>query len=299
MGAKIPSEFVPLDVLYPTDRAIRSAGHCAELLFIRSLVYARKNKTKGQIPDYDLSVVGVGIPALARHAAALVRAELWTEVDGGWYIRSWDRWNPDQERREKQSEGGVRGNHTKWHTGPDAQVSDDCPYCSPIGEGSVTESVPDHSKRSLRIAEREREREGEREEEKTSSEVASATVRPDVDALLDLLDDGIRRNGAKVPARTKKNIDAARLLIDRDEHSPEQIARAIEFATTDEFWRSNILSMSKLREKYDQLRLSAQKRPRAHGTDSRSRVDENLDVVRQIAMRDGLLATPPQIGEAS
>lgn len=157
MGAKIPSEFVPLDVLYPHDRAIRSAGHCAELLFIRGLAYARKNKTNGSIPDYDLAVVGVGIPAVARHAKSLVREELWTEVDGGWCIRSWEKWNPDQERREKQSVGGIRGNHTKWHTGPKGQVSEDCTYCFPISEGSVPESVPDHYDRSLVIAERERE----------------------------------------------------------------------------------------------------------------------------------------------
>jgi hypothetical protein len=97
------------------------------------------------------------------------------------------------------------------------------------------------------------------EEQTSSSEVADATPRPDVDKILDHLDDRIRANGAKVPTRTKKNLDAARLLIDRDQHTVDQILTAIDFATSDEFWRTNVLSMSKLREKYDQLRLAAQR----------------------------------------
>ena len=39
----------------------------------------------------------------------------------------------------------------------------------------------------------------------------------------------------------------------------EQVRAAIDWATSYPFWRSNILSMSKLREKYDQLRLSAKR----------------------------------------
>jgi len=46
-------------------------------------------------------------------------------------------------------------------------------------------------------------------------------------------------------------------MIDHDGRSEEQIHAAIDWCQTNEFWRSNILSMPKLREKYDQLRLAA------------------------------------------
>jgi hypothetical protein len=36
--------------------------------------------------------------------------------------------------------------------------------------------------------------------------------------------------------------------------------RAIDWCQDDEFWRSNVLSMPKLREKYEQLRLQASRR---------------------------------------
>jgi hypothetical protein len=80
-----------------------------------------------------------------------------------------------------------------------------------------------------------------------------------VDSLLDLLDERITANGGKTPSRTKKNRDAARLILDADGLTVEQVSAAIVWATADEFWRSNILSMSKLREKYEQLRLAAQR----------------------------------------
>jgi hypothetical protein len=93
----------------------------------------------------------------------------------------------------------------------------------------------------------------------SSSEVAVATSRPEIDSLLDLLDFEISVNGGKPPTRTKKNLDAARLLIDRDGRTVAQVELAIRWSQADEFWRGNILSMSKLREKYDQLRLAAQR----------------------------------------
>lgn len=46
-------------------------------------------------------------------------------------------------------------------------------------------------------------------------------------------------------------------MIDRDGHSTEQIEWLIRWSQRDEFWRANILSMPKFREKFDQLRLKA------------------------------------------
>lgn len=92
-----------------------------------------------------------------------------------------------------------------------------------------------------------------------SSKTADAALRPDVEEILNYLDEALKKNDVKLPGRNKTNTDAARLLIDKDERSVEQIKKAINFATTDSFWRANILSMTKLREKYDQVRLSAQR----------------------------------------
>ncbi|WP_314324196.1 hypothetical protein [Paenarthrobacter ilicis] len=90
-----------------------------------------------------------------------------------------------------------------------------------------------------------------------SSEISDEIPRPEVDELLDLLDSCLVANGSKTPSRNKKNRDAARLLLERDGYKVEQVAWMIQWVTADEFWRTNILSMSKLREKFDQLKLKA------------------------------------------
>lgn len=158
MTARIPSEFVPLDVNYAHDRAIRVAGPLAEALFVRSIAYARKHKTGGLIPDYDLEVVGAGIPRLSKQAEALVAVRLWLVVSGGWRVRSWGKWNPvsDEDRKARQSRGGALGNHNRWHVG--GVRSDDCEFCGAIGTESLTDRSTESVDRSLRIAEVEVEK---------------------------------------------------------------------------------------------------------------------------------------------
>lgn len=83
--------------------------------------------------------------------------------------------------------------------------------------------------------------------------------RLDVARLCNHLADRIVENGGKRPTISKAWRDAARLLLDKDDRTEEQVAAAIDWCQADEFWRSNVLSMPKLREKYDQLRLAAQR----------------------------------------
>ena len=85
----------------------------------------------------------------------------------------------------------------------------------------------------------------------------AADDRPDVDRLCEHLASRIEANGAKRPAITQKWRDAARRMIDIDGRTEDQIMRAINWCQDNEFWRANILSMPKLREKYEQLRLQA------------------------------------------
>lgn len=68
----------------------------------------------------------------------------------------------------------------------------------------------------------------------------------------------LTENGVKVPEQIPKPwLDAARLLIDRDGREPNEARAVLEWACRDQFWRANILSMPKFREKYDQLRLQS------------------------------------------
>lgn len=84
-----------------------------------------------------------------------------------------------------------------------------------------------------------------------------SSIREDVGRLCKHLADRIEENGSKRPEITRGWLDSARLLIDKDKRTEEQVHTCIDWCQQDEFWRTNILSMPKLREKYDQLRLKA------------------------------------------
>lgn len=97
---KHPGLYVPLDVNYARDRAIASAGEAAELLYVRGLAYAKQTGSDGHIPDHDLEEVGKRLRKVADRVRALVREGLWLEVDGGWMIRNWSRWNESSDEMQ-------------------------------------------------------------------------------------------------------------------------------------------------------------------------------------------------------
>jgi len=59
------------------------------------------------------------------------------------------------------------------------------------------------------------------------------------------------------PNHKKPNLQAwsndVRLMMERDKRNEEQIIYVIDWCQNDEFWKSNVLSISKLRERFDQL----------------------------------------------
>lgn len=120
-----------------------------------------------------------------------------------------------------------------------------------------------------RTAHARKGKEGNREGKGRESGVADksadvANDRPDVDRLCTLLADRIEANGANRPTITSGWRTSARLLIDKDKRTEEQVAWLIDWCQADDFWSSNILSMPKLREKFDQLLLKARPSKQQH-----------------------------------
>lgn len=93
-----------------------------------------------------------------------------------------------------------------------------------------------------------------------TSAAADEPIRDDVERLCLHLTDRIVDNGSRRPSVTNGWRKAARLLMDKDGRSEAEIHAAIDWCQTDPFWKANILSMPKLREKYDQMRLQSERR---------------------------------------
>jgi len=61
------------------------------------------------------------------------------------------------------------------------------------------------------------------------------------------------------PKRQSEWVNQCRLLREVDKHTPEEIETVIKFSQEDSFWKTNILSTYKLREKWDQLFMKARR----------------------------------------
>lgn len=125
--------YVPLDVNYLRDQKIRRAGPDAELLYLRGLAHAKGGSTEGRIDDFDLDVVAVGLSRVRQRVASLVEHGLWIEVEGGWLISGWSKWNKSNKQLEADKEAKRRGaemtNHKRYHVGPDGDFSASCSLC--------------------------------------------------------------------------------------------------------------------------------------------------------------------------
>lgn len=125
--------YVPLDVNYLRDPKVRKAGPEAELLYLRSLAYAKGGSTDGNIPEFDLPVVAVGLPRVNQRVNALVANGLWTETGDGWYIAGWKKWNKTNRQlaqdKEAKRRGAEKTNHARYHVGPDGDFNASCSLC--------------------------------------------------------------------------------------------------------------------------------------------------------------------------
>jgi hypothetical protein len=117
-------------------------------------------------------------------------------------------------------------------------------------------------------------------------------ARPDVERLCEHLADRIEGNGSLRPAIGKTWRQAARLLLDKDGRTEEQVHRAIDWCQDDAFWKGNIESMPTLRRQYDRLRLHAQRAQAGNGR--ASGVGQVLEAMNETAgAAERYYAQPP------
>lgn len=90
----------------------------------------------------------------------------------------------------------------------------------------------------------------------TTAVDSSDLTRADVTSIVDCFSACLTANDVKHKV-TKTWRDAARLLIDRDGNTVEQIVWLIRWTAADEFWKTNILSLPKFRQKFEQLKIRA------------------------------------------
>jgi hypothetical protein len=122
--------FIPLDVNYADDSKIIDAGPLAELLFVRSLAFAKRSGSDGHISTGQLSTIAARIPQRQRHTQRLLEVGLWEQNGAGLLIRAWAKRNPPAAViAEQKSTAGIIGNHRRWHLGSDGTPNPGCEIC--------------------------------------------------------------------------------------------------------------------------------------------------------------------------
>lgn len=113
--------YVPLDVNYRDDPKIIGAGPDAELVYLRSLVLAKRLTDRdghihrahllGLCGDFDNIIHGEDVPDDI--AKALIDAGLWVEDGDGWRITAWLKHNPSAAEIE-ESRGAEASRKAAW-----------------------------------------------------------------------------------------------------------------------------------------------------------------------------------------
>jgi hypothetical protein len=116
---------------------------------------------------------------------------------------------------------------------------------------TFTQTFGEGSGEHFRNSSPKQEQEQEQKQDKDMS-----PIDPACSQMAQFLKAAIMRNtpDARVPDSLVKWADTFRLMRDRDKRDFPEVKAVIEWATAHEFWRANILSASKLREKYDTLK---------------------------------------------
>lgn len=104
--------------------------------------------------------------------------------------------------------------------------------------------------------------------------------REDVERICQHLADRVEEQTGVRPAVGVAWRRAARLMLDKDHRTEQQVHAAIDWCQDDEFWRVNILSIGKLRTQYIRLRAAATSRRGMNGKSSTTneRVQQGLDL---------------------
>jgi len=251
--------FAQFDVGYldnPKIMEVFDASPIAICMHIASVLYSAQHLTDGVIASGPMQRKAGGSAADTK---LLVDADLWhlpghgceycpQPPDGKVYVHDYTEHNRTSEGVKRSAEAGKKGAAARWNKNAD-------PNANRMRSAYESHSDPQCDSDEIAMA-REKERKREREEAKASS---SEPSRPDIEQVISSFSQLLNANDVKhKPGQSW--INAARLLIDKDGYTPEQILFVAQFATTDEFWMSNILSLPKLREKFEALKIKAQAR---------------------------------------
>lgn len=221
----------------------------------------------------DDEITTADFPTLAKEVAECFDVVFYRVLGRAYYsIPSWDK-HQRTERKAKRLNPSPDEAESLMFTRESEQ---------PILASEIPTQVTD-----VQASEKEREQgkgNGGTLEQFSSSDADASDggFSPDVVRLCNLLADLIHANGNRGEVG-KQWLLACDRLIRIDEYTPQQIEWVMRWSQKNEFWQGNILSMPKLREKFDQLKTRAMNEAANRKTTNSER---NMDVVAFFASQE-------------
>lgn len=271
--------FAQFDVGYldnPKIMDVFDASPIAVVMHFASVLYCAQHLTDGKVASGAMQRKAGGTVADTK---VLIDAELWhlpghdcqhcpQPEAGKVYVHDYTEHNRTSEGVKRATEAGKKGAEARWgkEKSPTKRNADRIPTASEPQCDEDESAMP-----------REKEREREKEEAKASS---PEIPRPDIDGVIQGFSELLKANDVKhKPGASWRT--ATRLLIDKDGYTPEQIMYVARFATSDEFWKSNILGIPKLREKFEALKIKAQAANNPRPTGAQNRLQAGYDLLQE------------------
>src|SRR5690625_886628 len=217
--------------------ALLHALQDAKQLHITSILYSAQARWDGMFPV--AAVKSFARSTYEEAVTALFEVGMWINHPGGMAeIRHFLKHQPSSSDLEDASERAKKAANARWEN------------AERNASGNAERNASGNA---------EKRREEKSINTRPTDENANAFSRPDVKEIFDYFTNSLKKLGVtRLPGKNKTNATAIRRLLDTDKRTVTQIKAAIDFAHNDPFWKANILSLSKLREQYEQLRLKAQ-----------------------------------------
>lgn len=257
------------------------AGNEAMGLWVRAGAWSSAHFTDGFIPEHMATAMAqpmakTDLPSFAIDLPSrLVEAGFWHKVEGGYQFHDWEDFQPDgkaekqrqEDTRKARSEAGKRGAEARWGKKKTDGKDMAKPMANAMAKNGKANGKPMAPSRPVPSFK-------ERDKPSLSSHFPNASeTKPapefsdDVKALAEHLRDWIVSNGNRKPNITKTWLQAIDRLIRIDGYTPAQIRQVIDWSQSDEFWQGNILSASKLRKHFDQLKNRMMSERNRHNRD--------------------------------
>jgi hypothetical protein len=213
-----------------------------EMMFESSDTSLHHNKIKGIAVSYNIDIT-----VLESVINTCITEELFvSDGESFWSDSLIKRKSKYKELKEKKSEAGRKGMSKRWgnQQKDNTVITDDNTVITENNKGKESKEKESKEKES---------KENKKKEKSSSPKQVYDEDSIHYQLALRLFKNILSNNPDYKEPNLQSWANDVRLMMERDNRTEEQISYLMDWVQNDSFWKTNILSVSKLREKYDQL----------------------------------------------